>query len=157
MHPVDKGQVVRALIPGAIAVDVIASKDNKKVASLDLVDEAGLFEGRMGRRRNAFSYYLRIQFENERVDREDPYRFASLLSDDDLYLFCEGTQEQVYRWMGAHPRVVDGVEGTLFVVWAPNGKRVSVVGEFNGWDGRRHVMRKHPAAGIWEIFIPWID
>jgi 1,4-alpha-glucan branching enzyme len=87
---------------------------------------------------------------------EDPYRFPSVLCDDDLYLFGEGTHEQVYQWMGAHVRQLEGVEGTLFVLWAPDADRVSVVGEFNAWDGRRHVMRKHPASGIWEIFIPGV-
>jgi 1,4-alpha-glucan branching enzyme len=153
-HPDSNALIVRVLLPGAQAVDVIASKDNKKIASLDLVDSAGLFEGKLGRRRNPFSYYLRVQYDGHWIDVQDPYRFPSLLNDDDLYLYCEGTQEKVYQWMGAHYREVDGISGCLFVVWAPAAKRVSVVADFNYWDGRRHVMRKHHAAGIWEIFIP---
>ncbi|MCZ6831968.1 MAG: 1,4-alpha-glucan branching protein GlgB [Gammaproteobacteria bacterium] len=153
-HSGGHGLIARALLPGASAVDVIANKDNKKVASLELIDEAGLFEGSLGRRRKPFSYRLRIRYGDDLVEREDPYRFSSLLKDDDLYLFGEGTQEKVYQWMGAHGRQVEGVDGTLFVVWAPGAERVSVVGEFNAWDGRRHCMRKHPASGIWEIFIP---
>jgi 1,4-alpha-glucan branching enzyme len=153
-HPSGTGLIARALLPGASAVEVIASKDNTQVASLELINDAGLFEGALESRRERFSYYLKVQFGNESVELEDPYRFPSLLSEDDLYLFGEGTQERVYRWMGPHARQVEGVDGTLFVLWAPDAARVSVVGEFNAWDGRRHSMRKHPASGIWEIFIP---
>ncbi|MEH6580808.1 MAG: 1,4-alpha-glucan branching protein GlgB [Halioglobus sp.] len=81
---------------------------------------------------------------------------VSLLNEDDVYLFGEGTQEQAYRWMGANVRQVEGVDGMLFVLWAPDAGRVSVVGDFNDWDGRRHVMRKHSGSGIWEIFIPGV-
>ncbi len=153
-HPTEKGLVVRAILPNALNVDVIDSKHNKKVTTLTLVNGAGLFEGTLGRRRNIFNYYLRVTYESETIMVEDPYRYPSLLNDDDLYLFCEGTHEHVYQWMGAHEREVDKVKGTHFVLWAPDAMRVSVVGDFNFWDGRRHVMRKHPAAGIWEIFIP---
>ena len=156
MHRPEQGSglIVRALLPGALEVDVLSATDNKKVATLQQVHEAGYFEGRMGRRSKPFHYRLRVSYAHHSVDMEDPYRFPSLLSDDDLYLFNEGTQEQVYRWMGAHPRESDGVAGTLFVVWAPDASRVSVVGDFNAWDGRRHVMRKHPASGVWEMFVP---
>lgn len=153
-HPSGKGLLVRVVLPGADAVDVIASKDGKKVATLEQIHDAGVFEGKMGRRRNRFAYHLRVSFGDTTVELEDPYRFASVLNPDDLYLFCEGTQERVYQWMGAHARTIDKVDGTLFVLWAPNCTRVSVVGAFNQWDGRRHVMRKHPAAGVWEMFIP---
>ncbi len=156
-HPSGKGLIVRTLMPGATAIDVIATKDSRRVASLELIHEAGLFEGRLGRRRNRFGYRLRVQFENQTLDLEDTYRFPSLLNEDDVYLFSEGTQEQVYRWLGAHPREVEGTSGVLFVVWAPNARRVSVVGDFNAWDGRRQIMRKHPASGLWELFIPGLD
>lgn len=150
------GLIVRALLSGAIAVDVISGAGDTKVASLERQHEAGFFEGRMGRRSKPFHYRLRVIYEHGTVDLEDPYRFPSVLSDDDLYLFSEGTQERVYHWMGAHPREIDGVAGMLFVLWAPDASRVSVVGDFNAWDGRRHVMRKHPASGVWEIFVPAI-
>ncbi|MFT5164190.1 MAG: 1,4-alpha-glucan branching enzyme, partial [Alteromonadaceae bacterium] len=172
-HPSGNGLIVRAFLPGASAVEVISSKDNKKVASLTMVNPVGLFEGKAGRRRNPFSYRLRIVFsdqqiattasakstkidKNDAIDIEDPYRFGSLLDEQDVYLFCEGTQERTWQWMGAHIRTVDGVTGMHFVVWAPDAGRVSVVADFNLWDGRRHVMRKHPAAGLWEIFIPGV-
>ncbi|RLQ22482.1 1,4-alpha-glucan branching protein GlgB [Seongchinamella sediminis] len=153
-HPAGKGLVVRVLLPGATAVDVIDHRDGRKVAALDPVGEEGLFEGALGRRRKRFDYYLRARFGEHVSQLEDPYRFGPQLDDHDLYLFGEGTQEQAYRWMGAHPRRVAGVDGMLFVVWAPAARRVSVVGPFNEWDGRRHVMRRHPASGVWELFIP---
>ncbi len=153
-HPSGKGLIVRVLLPGATAVEVIASEDNTNVAVLQRVDDAGLFEGTLGGRSERFRYHLKVKFGSEIVELEDPYCFPSLLNDDDLYLFGEGTQERVYQWMGAHARQVQGVDGTLFVVWAPDAARVSVVGDFNAWDGRRHSMRKHSAPGIWEIFIP---
>ena len=153
-HPSGTGLIVRALLPGASAIEVIASKDNEQVASLQLISDEGLFEGTLGHRCERFNYHFKVQFGSEFVEMEDPYRFPSLLNDDDLYLFGEGTQERVYQWMGAHARQVEGIDGTLFVLWAPHAARVSVVGQFNAWDGRRHSMRKHPASGIWEIFIP---
>lgn len=156
-HPAKSTLIARVLLPGAINVELISSKDNEKVADLNLVHETGLFEGSLGRRRKPFSYHLRVQYEDGVYEQQDPYRFQSQLDDDDLYLFCEGTQEKVYQWMGSHAREVDGVKGMLFVLWAPDAGRVSVVGEFNFWDGRHHVMRSHPASGVWEIFIPGVS
>ena len=127
-HPSGTGLIARALLPGASAIEVIASKDNKQVASLQRIGEEGLFEGALGRRCKRFSYHFKVRFGSEVVELEDPYRFPSLLDDDDLYLFGEGTQERVYQWMGAHARQVDGIDGTLFVLWAPDAARVSVVG-----------------------------
>jgi len=153
-HPTENGLIVRAFLPDALNVEVIDSKTNKLVTLLTCIDQGGLFEGKLGRRRNVFNYRLRVSYQNKSIVIDDPYRFQALINSDDLYLFCEGTHEQTYQWMGAHQREVEGVKGTSFVVWAPDARRVSVVGDFNFWDGRRHVMRKHPAAGVWEIFIP---
>ncbi|MGK0501071.1 MAG: 1,4-alpha-glucan branching enzyme [Oceanicoccus sp.] len=156
MHSNSKGNglVVRALLPGAKKIDVIAKKGNRKVASLDKIHPDGLFEGAMGRRRNRFDYYLDVQYPLATEQKEDPYQFPSVLNDDDCYLFAEGTHEKLYRWMGCHPQQHQGIDGLLFMLWAPSCKNVAVVGEFNHWDGRSHMMRKHHAAGIWELFIP---
>ena len=156
-HPTESGLIVRALLPEAISVDVIDSKNNRKIATLTLVHQSGLFEGKLGRRRNVFNYQLRVSYKNNTIMIDDPYQFPSMLNNDDLYLFCEGTHEHVYQWMGAHQITVGDVKGTHFVVWAPDATRVSVVGDFNFWDGRHHVMRKHLGAGVWEIFIPNVE
>ena len=88
------------------------------------------------------------------LDPDEGRRFDTVIGDDDLWLFGEGRHLRPYEFMGAHPRVLGGVAGTTFAVWAPNASRVSVVGDFNGWDGRRHVMRCRGSSGIWEIFVP---
>ena len=164
MHkrPGGKGLIARVLLPGANSVELVSSKDHRKVASLTKVHQSGLFEGVLGRRQNRFAYHLKVRFDDGSSDGaqvviQDPYQFRSLLKDEDVYLFSDGSQEQLHQWMGAHPRQVDGVSGTLFVIWAPDAARVSVVGDFNSWDGRRHVMRKYPASGIWEIFVPEVS
>jgi len=153
-HPTAGGLIVRAFLPEATSVEVIDTKTNALVAELSQVDQAGLFEGKLGRKRNVFDYRLRVSYKDETVIVDDPYRYPSLLKNEDLYLFCEGTHEQTYQWMGSHEKTVDNVKGTHFVVWAPDASRVSVVGDFNYWDGRHHVMRKHPGSGVWEIFLP---
>jgi len=153
-HPTASGLIVRAFLPEALSVEVIDNKTNKLVVELNSVDQAGLFEGKLGRRRNTFNYRLRVSYTSETVIVDDPYRYPSLINNDDLYLFCEGTHEQTYQWMGSHELEVDKVKGTHFVVWAPDASRVSLVGDFNYWDGRHHVMRKHPGSGVWEIFLP---
>lgn len=152
-----KGLLVRAFLPGADTVEVLDKKTGKKVAALTRVDETGLFEGKLGRRRKRFDYQLRVTDAGQTEVCEDPYSYGSLLDEQDIYLFCEGTHEQAYQWMGAHIQEVDGVKGMRFALWAPDASRVSVVGDFNRWDGRVHMMRKHPGAGVWELFIPGIE
>ncbi len=153
-HPTESGLIVRVFLPEALSVEVIDNKTNKSIAMLNCVDQAGVFEGKLGRRRNIFKYRLRVSYKDETQIVDDPYQYPSMIDNDDLYLFCEGTHEKNYQWMGAHEFEVDGVNGTHFVVWAPDALRVSVVGDFNFWDGRCHGMRKHHGAGVWEIFIP---
>ena len=102
-------------------------------------------------------YKLRVHYASGVYIKEDPYRFGSSLTPLDLYLFGEGTHEHLYRFMGAHVMSQEGVWGTRFCVWAPNASRVSVVGDFNFWDGRHHMMRKHIPSGVWELFIPEVS
>ena len=158
--------VARVFLPQASLVEVIDAKSSRKVASLEKIDEAGLFAGKLGRRRNRFKYFLRVHYLHDDgstkvVETQDPYAFGSLLDEQQVYLFCEGTAERAYEWMGAHEREVDGAlghtKGMLFVLWAPDAQRVSLVGDFNHWDGRVNCMRKHPGSGLWEIFIPELE
>jgi 1,4-alpha-glucan branching enzyme len=104
------------------------------------------------------NYKLRIA-ENggEKKDMHDPYAFPHLLSDYDLHLMGEGTHWQCYNKLGAQLRTIEGVEGVNFAVWAPNASSVSLVGDFNSWDGRRHPMRKHIPGGYWELFVPGLS
>jgi len=84
----------------------------------------------------------------------DPYCFDAQVSDFDMHLFSEGKHWHAYRFLGSHVHEVNGVGGVLFALWAPNAERISVVGDFNSWDGRVHLMRTHGSNGIWELFIP---
>lgn len=92
---------------------------------------------------------------NNASQKEEP-SFSTILSDYDFYLFGEGKHWQMYERLGAHFRTVDGVDGVNFLVWAPNASKVSVIGDFNYWDGRRHPMHKHYPSGLWEIFVPGV-
>jgi 1,4-alpha-glucan branching enzyme len=152
MQQVSGGLLVRALLPGAQRVEVLRRDTGKAVRRLRRIHDTGLFETLMAEGTLAFAYQLRA---DGRV-LEDPYGFPSTLSESDLFLFNEGTLERAYRWMGAHPVSVHGVAGVRFCVWAPAARRVAVVGDFNGWDGRLHGMRRHPASGLWEIFLPGV-
>lgn len=101
------------------------------------------------------NYHLRIATKNGEIkDMQDPYNVEPFLTEFDLFLFGEGRNWQIYNKMGAHRRVVDGVEGVNFAVWAPNAESIQVVGDFNFWNGKEHEMWKHIPAGVWELFIP---
>ena len=129
--------VVRAFLPEASAVEAIDERG--AAAKLARIHDAGLFAGTMPN--GSQRYQLRAKFGDNVVELEDPYRFPPVLSDLDLYLLGEGTDQRLYDKLGAHPRTLDGVDGVAFVVFAPNARRVSVVGDFNYWDARRHPMR----------------
>jgi 1,4-alpha-glucan branching enzyme len=144
---------VTVFLPGATAVEVVTPGTQRPLGELMLIHEEGLFSGIVPRKRN-LPYRLRVTYPDAVLLREDPYRFPSLLDPTDLYLFSDGTQEQCWRFLGANQRVHDDVAGVMFSVWAPNARRVSLVCDANHWDGRVHVMRPHPASGIWDIFIP---
>lgn len=151
MHRDASGSVViRVFKPGAVSVAILNRSTGEEICQLEKVHGAGLFIGYAGQ--EVFSYRLLI----DGMVEDDPYAFGSIFGELDLYLHAEGNYLRGFEKMGAHPIEKDGVEGTSFAVWAPGAWRVSVVGDFNFWDGRRHVMRLHPGAGIWEIFIPGV-
>ncbi|MCW9039214.1 MAG: 1,4-alpha-glucan branching enzyme, partial [Rhodospirillales bacterium] len=151
-----QGLWVRAFVPGAEAVDVVDTGTGKVAARMTPADPAGLFTVHMAKNSKRFSYRLRVTIDGQSRDIDDPYGFAPVLSEFDRHLLSEGNHFRSFEKLGAHVMTVEGVEGVLFAVWAPNARRVSVVGDFNDWDGRRHSMRVHPGCGIWEIFIPGI-
>jgi 1,4-alpha-glucan branching enzyme len=151
-HSGTKGRVVRALQPHAQKVELVDAA-GKRLANMKKIHAGGLFEGPLPPRKR--HYALRVtDGSGHACVAEDPYRFPSALGEMDLYLLGEGSDRYIYRKLGAHLCRLRGVAGTRFAVWAPNASRVSVLGDFNGWDGRLHVMRLHPGNGIWEIFIP---
>ncbi|QEL11851.1 1,4-alpha-glucan branching protein GlgB [Kushneria phosphatilytica] len=150
-HDNGDGVVIRTLFPGARAVEAI-DPAGKFLADFEPVHETGVFRAHLKRHQ---PYRLRIHWSDESIqESEDPYAFGLRLGDLDLHLFNEGRHFELYRLFGAQPVHHEGVSGVHFAVWAPNARRVSVVGDFNGWDGRRHPMRYHATAGVWELFVP---
>ena len=148
-HVENDSSVVRVFLPDAEGVVVIDEHGHE--SDLQRIHDAGLFEGRLSN--GPRHYRLRARYGERQVEIEDPYRFPPILSEFDLYLLGEGTHMHLYEKLGAHPMVLDGVAGVAFAVFAPAAKRVSVVGDFNLWDGRRHAMRVR-GNGFWEIFVP---
>ncbi|RWR02415.1 glycogen branching protein [[Pantoea] beijingensis] len=154
MHQTEHGLVVRALLPDASDVWVIETRTGRQCAQLSCHDSRGFFSGVIPRRKNPFRYQLAVTWHGEQNLIDDAYRFGPLLAELDSWLLAEGTHLRPYETMGAHADVLDGVIGTRFSLWAPNAQRVSVVGEFNYWDGRRHPMRFRRESGVWELFVP---
>ncbi|MDH3662549.1 MAG: 1,4-alpha-glucan branching protein GlgB [Alphaproteobacteria bacterium] len=148
------GTLVRAFVPGAETVTVIDGDGGQPLAEMERIDDAGLFEGVVKDRTPTFAYRLKATRGDDAWTFEDPYRFAPVIGDVDNYLLGEGSHKRLWERLGAHLVEHQGVEGVHFAVWAPNARRVSVVGDFNQWDGRRHPMRLHPDTGVWEIFLP---
>lgn len=148
--------VVRCFVPGAEGIDVFTRSGKKPIAQLTKIHDAGLFEGKLAPSKAKKGYRLRASVGEDSWDFVDSYCFGPLLSDLDLHLLSEGTHECAYQRLGAHIAEIDGVSGVRFAVWAPNAKRVSVVGEFNHWNDRQHIMRNRGVSGIWEVFIPGV-
>ena len=144
--------VVLAMLPGAVAVDAV-SADGKVIARFEIVDERGLFAASVPA---GTAYRLRIDWYGVVQETEDPYSFGTLLGELDLHLIAEGRHRELATCLGAHAISIGGVPGVRFAVWAPNARRVAVVGDFNTWNGLRHPMRKRHDAGVWELFVPRI-
>src|SRR6516225_10031917 len=153
-----KGIVARALLPAAAKVEVqpVLEKD-LSVIPLKRIPKTDVFEGVAPKASRVYSYDLVITDKDGNVRRtRDPYSFLPTLGEGDLYLFGKGDERRIYDKLGGHLRTVDGVTGASFAVWAPNAQRISVVGDFNQWDGRTHQMRSLGPSGVWEIFIPGV-
>ena len=144
--------------PDAAKVEVQPAREKDKPAfKLTRLHKAGLFEGVTTEANRVYAYDLVITDQQGRVRRtRDPYSFLPTLGDADLFLFGKGDERRIYDKLGAQLRTIDGVPGASFAVWAPNAQRVSVVGDFNSWDGRCHPMRPLGSSGVWEIFIPGV-
>ena len=154
-HPgEDERVVVRAFIPGAAETGIVGRSRTlpmRRIGGTDLFEWCGPAAEVPER--------YRLRWHDRQgcaIERHDPYCFPPQLSDFDLYLFGEGKHRHAYRFLGSHRQSIDGVDGVLFATWAPEAERISVVGDFNGWDGRAHPMRSRGGSGVWELFIPGI-
>ena len=160
MHPLgdQSGLVVRAFLPGIKKVEIQPVHEKSKPAfELKRIPKTDVFEGVTALVHSVYAYDLVITDQAGQTWRtRDAYSFLPTLGEADLYLFGKGDERKIYDKLGAQLRALDGVAGTSFAVWAPNAQRVSVVGEFNNWDGRFHTMRLLGASGVWEIFIPGV-
>src|SRR5690606_12778088 len=150
-HSDGDGLVIRAYLPNALGVDVLDRSGINALGSMEQGQVPGFFVIRLS---NPQPYLLKIRWAGGEQITEDPFSFGPQLGEVDMHLFSEGNHRQIGRVFGAQPMEVDGVQGVRFAVWAPNARRVSVVGSFNDWDGRRHPMRLRFPSGVWEIFIP---
>ncbi len=150
LHPAPEGWVLRVFRPNATRIELILADGR---AELGATEAPGLFEWR-GALAPARPWRLAIEEGGQHFEIVDPYAFGPLLSDQELYLFNEGKLLEAWRSLGSQPMNIDGVDGVRFAVWAPNAERVSVIGDFNNWDGRVHAMRVRGGSGIWELFVP---
>ncbi|MBN1591559.1 MAG: 1,4-alpha-glucan branching protein GlgB [Pirellulales bacterium] len=147
---------VRAYLPDSTQAWVVDPAHQGLTRPMRRIHPAGVFEAICPvAEMNGSRYMLRVaEHGGKKTDMHDPYSFPHLLTDYDFHLLGEGAHWRLYDRLGAHLRTIDGVDGVNFAVWAPNATSVSVVGDFNSWDGRRHPMRKHIPSGFWEIFVP---
>ena len=159
-HPTPDGLWrIRVWLPGAERVVVVDALRHARLAELAREHADGLFSAQVPRRRQRFAYRLKVWWAgaSDAVLIDDPYRFGPVLGDTDLWLLSEGTHRRPYEKLGAHPVTFEACDGTTFAVWAPQARRVSVVGDFNSWNPTRHPMRLRPQAGVWEIFLPGVN
>ncbi len=152
LHQFDTGWLIRIFNPYAVSLTLL---DNGAEVDLQRVDSRGVFEWH-GTVHPVHPYHIRHTYPDAEVVEYDPYAFPLQLTEHDLYLFNEGRLYQAYQMLGSQSCRVDDVAGVRFAVWAPNADRVSIVGDFNHWDGRTHPMRAHGDSGVWELFIPGI-
>jgi 1,4-alpha-glucan branching enzyme len=157
LHFIDRkprAALVRTFQPHAESVQIIINEEKRYMYKMR---QEGLFEIVLPEFSEPFPYHFKIQYYDKTVQTTaDPYAFLPQLGDMDRYLFSNGTHYKIYDKLGAHGMIIGGIEGTIFRVWAPGARGLSVIGDFNSWDGRVHQMRSLGDSGIWEIFIPEI-
>jgi len=153
VHPHEGGVLVRAFRPSAERV--VALPERGQPVELRRRHAAGMFEGVLSGAALPLRYELEVSYpDGGTYTIRDPYSFGPTLQELDLHLIGEGRHEELYARLGAHPQELEGASGTAFAVWAPAARAVSVVGDFNGWDGRLNAMRSLGSSGVWELFVP---
>ncbi len=155
LHSVSGGMVIRAFVPGVARLWAVVLACNAFLP-LERREGGDFFEAFLPGEQDRFAYRLRAEDNGHTWEFYDPYAFGPVLGPLDDYLLVEGTHQRLYERLGAHMIEHEGADGVLFAVWAPQAKRVSVVGDFNHWDGRRHTMRKRIDSGLWELFAPGV-
>ena len=157
LHNVDGLWVVRAFRPDAKELAIVDRHRTDRQFPANRIANEGLFEAQLNGVTEAFDYLLQVTtWSGESFQISDPYSYGPILGELDMYLYREGNHYEIYEKLGAHLTEINGHAGVSFAVWAPNAQRVSITGDFNGWDGRTHPMRKRSESGIWEIFIPGV-
>jgi 1,4-alpha-glucan branching enzyme len=157
LHKIGDLWVVRAFRPDAKELAVVDPVHPDRRFPANRVADEGLFEAPLTGVSEAFDYLLQVvTWSGEILQLSDPYSYGPILGELDMYLYKEGNHYDIYKKLGAHLTEINGHAGTTFAVWGPNAQRISIVGDFNGWDGRCHPMRKRVESGIWEIFIPGV-
>lgn len=162
LHPFSsgkkKGLVGRIFATGATTCELVDRANPKNTYPLECIDKAGFFEGLILTQPTPFPYWVKLTYPDGSMKQgADPYSFMPTLTSEDLHYFAEGTHHHIYEKLGAHIKTHDGITGVAFAVWAPSAKRISVVGDFNHWDGRLHPMRMLGGSGVWELFIPGLE
>jgi 1,4-alpha-glucan branching enzyme len=158
LHPLSHDPscaVIRTFLPLADSVKLVAGGEKQDMYKMR---DEGLFELVIANYSEGFTYHFEATCHNNTIrSLQDPYRFLPQLSEYDCHLYAKGNHYEIYNKLGAHPTTIDGITGTIFRLWAPSAQRVSIIGDFNYWDGRVHQMRSIEASGIWELFLPSIS
>jgi 1,4-alpha-glucan branching enzyme len=156
-HKVGNDVEIRVFRPDARAIEVALDREPDKPIASERIDEEGFFCATLPGAERDVPYHVRIvKLDGSEELTRDAYQYGAIMGDVDLHLFSEGQHWKIYEKFGAHVRTIGDVNGVYFAVWAPNAQRVSVVGDFNDWDGRVNPMRKLLSAGVWELFLPGI-
>ena len=153
-HETGAGLSIRALLPGARSVTAVHARSGDPLAVLARHGDTDFFSALVPAAPARLGYLFQVDWGSHTSELDDPYRFGPVLGETDVWLLAEGTHLRPYEQLGAHLREIDGVRGVAFAVWAPHARRVSVVGDFNQWDARRHMMRLRRECGVWEMFAP---
>ena len=157
-HRVGDDLAIRVFRPDAQKVEILVNGSGREPIPAERIHRDGLFCARIPQANRDLDYHLKLtSWDDAQWTARDAYRYGPIMGEMDLHLFAEGQHWRIYDKFGAHLRTIDGDAGVYFAVWAPNAQRVSVVGDFNGWDGRVNPMRKLLGSGVWELFLPGVQ